>query len=115
MKKYPIYYEGKKYQVRWTEFEQIKVYLCKGIFKFCMPLRYYKNFESNKIEDRIGYVLCKNNYLFNDLDPDAPDYYIKQAKIAVKCAVKMEDYIKNIEQQENAKKSALKEWNGVIE
>ena len=111
MKKHLVYYEGKKYQVVWTRYEQIRVYLCKGIFKIDMPLRYYKDY----IVDKIGYVLCTDSYLFNDLDPAAPDYYIKQAEIAVKCAVEMQDRIKNIEQRENAQEAALKEWNGVIE
>ena len=110
MKKYPIYYEGKKYQVIWNNYSLIKVYLCKGIFKIPMILRVDTYFEIYDFK----YTLSTDSALFNGLNPESPDYYIRQAELVVERAVKLEDYIKNIEQQEKSQKDALKEWDGVI-
>lgn len=114
MKKYPIYYKGKKYEVRWRDLfgdVLIRVYSNIGhIFRIPMPLRYFPN----DTYEPYRYSLYANSSLFYGLDKNSDNYYIKQAELAVKEAVRIQEVIESTNSIEDRKLQALKKWNSVI-
>ena len=107
MKKYPIHYKGKEYEVRWEE-ECYRSVLCIYEVKKIYIFKIYKLKSyayEREIIDKVEFKgICKSH----------PDFYIEEIKMLFK------DWEEFTEEQNKrqlikaAKENALKEWNGVI-
>ena len=114
MKKYPITYKNKEYEVRWEEgsllgkhfYDHITVYEVKKILK---NYKYYKEVYS-----------VNENYLMDYLSSihiykDNPNYYIEE----IKCLFNLMEYDASKKEKANkekyTKEKALEEWNGILE
>lgn len=108
MKKYPIFYNGNKYEVRFSrdlcEELSITIYQKEFIFKFPMLVRCNPE----------GYTLYEDDSVFKGIDILSDDYYVKLAEAAVKHAVATQKLKDDLEDDETRKIGALKRWNGVI-
>ena len=116
MKKYPVIYQGKEYEVRWEQ------EVCCGITSDTKIVMYevvsYTSFfthkKKNKYKRLDAYYACNINELY-DLSQNDEDLYVKQAKYAIL------EFFKEIEEDkqqkvlEESQKQKLEEWNGVIE
>lgn len=118
MKKYPVTYKGKDYEVRWTyasvfnlfhNGECISIYEVNKIFKIKTYKKIY-TVERTIIED------------FIKVSRDDHNYYIEEAKEAFKSmeadkrfkSMKLEERLRK-ENTVNMQQQALEEWDGVIE
>ena len=108
MKKYPVTYKGKEYEVRWeaTPFKYIVIYEVKHFWK----IKYYRQrfYEYESEINRL--VKAWENVPEND-----PSYYIAQVRTLFELWRRV---LKNAEDEETAeikKQKALAEWDGVIE
>lgn len=104
MKKYPVIYQGKEYEVRWEHdsfLSTISVYevLPRKIFK-------YKKLSS--------FYIHAIHALYN-LKLDDEDLYIKEAQCAIKMALEEIETDNKLKILEETRKHKLEEWNGVIE
>jgi hypothetical protein len=116
MKKYPVIYQGKEYEVRWDQ------EICCGIVLDSIITVYevvpYTSFFMHK--EKIKYKKLDTYYAHNlnelyDLNPNAEDLYIKQAEYSVLTFLQKIEKDKQQKALEETKKQKLKEWNGVIE
>ena len=114
MKKYPVIYKNKEYEVRWEEgsllgkhfYDHIAIYEVKKILKI---FKYYKEVYSlNEL-----YLM---DYLSSiDIYKDNPNYYIEEVKYLFYL---MEDEASKEEKAKTnkyMKEKALAEWDGIIE
>lgn len=104
MKKYPIFYQDKEYEVRWYNgsiLDTISVYEVR-------PQKFFKykeldTFYTHAIDD------------LYDLSSDDEDLYSKQAMYAVKLALDEIEATNRFKTIKETQKQKLQEWNGVIE
>ena len=105
MKKYPVIYNGKEYEVRWSTLfyvDYLTIYEIKKIF----GIKYRTEIYSEK-EDTINKIL-------NNIDKsykDDPNYYIEE----IKCLFRQVEIENDIYKTKSKQKQALKEWDGVID
>lgn len=107
MKKYPIYYKGKEYEVRWSEewYRNIlSIFEVKKIFIFKNYKCKFYTYE-DEIIDKVESKGILNNH---------PNFYIEEIKILFK---EWEDFSEEQNKRQSikvAKETALANWNGVI-
>ena len=109
MKKYPIYYQGKEYEVRWERETYCGVPL--GVILIVYEVLPRKFFKYKKLDE---FYVYKLNDLY-DLKAKDEDLYIKQAMSAVKLALQEIEIKKEIENLVSTQEQKLAKWNGVIE
>ena len=116
MKKYPVIYQGKEYEVRWEQEVCCGVVLdAKIVIYEVVPYTsFFTHKKKNKYKRLDAYYACNLNELY-DLSPNDEDLYIKQAKYAVLAFLQEIEAEKQQKALEDAKKQKLKEWDGVIE
>lgn len=125
VKKYPIIYEDKEYEIRIEEHNIICIYKItkyKTFFKN-EKIKYEKIFEIPIKELILDIVPYNNFYGFieekaKDVDPSSDNYYIQLFTKAFKKYMEKEKASKKLEESiENTKKlrlAALEEWDGII-
>ena len=109
MKKYPIYYKGKEYEVRWEESRRsysplcttLCIYEVKTIYKFKVYKKVF-SFDEDLIKDFLD---------IKKIHPNNPNYYIEEIKRLFKLWGREIEYKKI----ESSKEQALANWDGVIE
>ena len=112
MKKYPVIYKGKEYEVRWEE--RIVDYRCRP-----KALVIYE-VTASKILKRKKYKYVYMEYrselfCYAHLQKDDPDFYIKEVKRLFEFYEEYEKEKREKEMIESNKKKALAEWDGVID
>lgn len=107
MKKYPVTYKGKKYEVRWEQTmweDYISIYevIVGKVFKF-------KTYECiySVPEETIDEVLY--------LSKNDPNYYIEETKKLFEFWERGQKVKKEKELIEANKQKSLEEWDGVVE
>ena len=110
MKKYPVIYKGKEYEVRWEEyygFTELVIYEVKiiNIFGKLKTKTYKEKFKEYE-------KVIKE---FVSISSSDPNYYIEEVKELFKIWEADEHCKKYGEEIENNKKQALAEWDGVID
>jgi len=112
MKKYPIKYKGKEYEVRWmshifgTQLYIYQVDTYKILFKTIQTYTYkYDIAEDFIVEKLVTNGICK----------DDPNYYIEEIKVLFEKWEKYKHITKEYKTIQNNKEKALAEWDGVIE
>lgn len=108
MKKYPITYKGKKYEVRWEHtmlFDYVTIYEERKIF----GIKYLKEIYSM---DELGLeTYLKNLGVYEE---NNPTYYIDQVKYLFELMEKsILEKTKKLKDEE-LKQKTLDEWDGVI-
>ena len=110
MKKYPVTYKGKEYEVRWEGYSgltELVIYEAKTINIFGkLKIKTYKE----KFKEYEA-VIKK----FVGIPSSDPPYYIKEVKELFKIWEADEYAKKHQEEIKNNKKQALEEWDGVID
>lgn len=115
MKKYPVIYKGKEYEVRWTQaslvgstfYDSITIYEVKEINIFGIKIKRYKE-KFSEYEHHI-------KELIDDILSTDPNYYIEEVKTLFKfweLCIKKE---KEKQEISRAKIKSLEEWDGVID
>lgn len=111
MKKYPVYYEGNTYEVRWKTVETmysfedcLRVYQVKEHKLFGIKFKLYKHLCSY-IEEDIDDSLLKLG-----VDKNSEDWHIHQATLVVQ---KASGILHSINLK-NIRKEKLKSWDGII-
>lgn len=106
MKKYPVIYKNKEYEVRWDKdiFGDfyIEIYEVKHLGK----IKYYKI-------KHIEHERVVNEFLH--ISKNASNYYIEQAKVLFKLWETKNQVKEDEKAAEIKKQKALAEWEGVIE
>ena len=108
MKKYPVTYKGKEYEVRWEKgsvfgrlYDNLSIYEVRKIFK----IKTYKEVYCEYEWEVDKYINVPNS---------SPDYYIEQVKVLFE----LWEYSMESKRQkkiiEENKRNALAEWDGVI-
>lgn len=115
MKKYPVIYKGKEYEVRWEE----ETY-CGMIYDYTIAVYEVKPYTSffthkNKLKYKKIDSYCSSiiNKLY-DLDTDDEKLYIKQAMYTVATVladIEEETRKKSLKETQEQK---LQEWDGII-
>lgn len=106
MKKYPVTYKGKTYEVRWKDelfYTYISIYEVSIIKIFKFKIKRYKHvYELPDIE------------IEDFINKKDPNYYIEETKIVFKF-LEADNKRKQEEEQLKANKlKALKEWDGYV-
>ena len=110
MKKYPIYYQGKEYEVRWERETYCGTLLEEIVVVYeVLPRKFLK--YKKKLDE--FYVRVLNDSY--KLQTDDEDLHIKQAMCAVELAIKAINRKKEIKIRKEIQKQRLQEWDGVIE
>ena len=108
MKKYPVHYKGKKYEVRWEIYfyeEIISIYEVKQTITSKKYKQVYFSFEDE----------IKEKLKSDGINEEDSNFYIEEVKLLFK---KWKDYSQNynkIQSIREAKKNALANWDGVID
>lgn len=109
MKKYPVIYKGKEYEVRWNTvfyIDYLTIYEVKKIF----GIKYRKEIYS---EEECDIKKILNN--LDNFDEDDPNYYIEEIKcLFIQMEIENAIY-KRQKQTKNKQEQVLKEWDGVID
>lgn len=106
MKKYPIYYKGKKYEARWNNegfIETISVYevLPRKIFKY---------------KDLGTFYLHAIHELYDlDLEDDNLNLHVLEAKHAVCMALEEIEKERRLKVLKETRKQKLQEWDGFVD
>ena len=110
MKKYPVTYKGKEYEVRWEGYSsliELVIYEVKTINIFGkLKIKTYKEKfkEYESVIKKIVSILSSN-----------PTYYIEEVKELFKLW-EADEYTKKYQEEiKNKKYQALAEWDGVID
>ena len=109
MKKYPVIYKEKEYEVRWeTVFYQnyLSIYEVRKTF----GIKYFKEIcnEHESVVKEILKDVC-------EISKDDPNYYIEEVKCLFKLMELEIEKQKKKETNENTQKKALADWDGVID
>jgi hypothetical protein len=104
MKKYPVYYKGKRYEVRWH---------CERIVKTIsvyevLPRKFFKYKD-------LGTFYLYAIHELHDLDLNDENLHIKEAKHAVQMAIKKIEEERRLKVLKETRKQKLQEWDGFIE
>lgn len=115
MKKYPVIYKGKKYEVRWTQIayiDRLIVYQVYKIFGIKFFERIYRMDEYD-----INFELMHESKAdkSNLLPKETPEYRIEQVKCLFRNMEKDLYKIRKEQELKTQQKQALKEWDGVID
>ena len=116
MKKYPIYYNGNKYEVSFEELSscdelEIRVSNVKENF---LRIKTYIDMPLRTHEGCGIYSLYSDNSIYDGLDRNSDDYYIRMAELSVKKAVEAQLLLDDLEAAKQRKIQALNKWDGVI-
>lgn len=112
MKKYPVIYKGKEYEVRW-EFNIIStdlvIYEVKTNYIFGKIKRktYKEKYRKNEM-----WVELEKETILSEKDPN---YYIKEVKMLFKMWEAKLKEKEELEETYRIKEQALAEWDGVID
>ena len=109
MKKYPIYYQGKEYEVRWENETYCGTLIDEAVVVYEVLPR--KILKYKKLDEFYTRVL-NDAY---DLTTDDEDIYIQQATCAVELTIKAINIKKKVKSLKETQKQRLQEWDGVIE
>lgn len=105
MKKYPVIYKGKEYEVRWEEdtFSFLTIYEVKEI----------KIFKKIKFKEYIEkyYSFTSTVQELVTVSDDDPNYHIEE----IKTLFKMWEELLSIENVIEKQEQSLEEWDGVID
>lgn len=104
MKKYPVTYKGKEYEVRWEDYfgYYLTIYEVKRFWKIKFYISRYRTWEVN-IEDLVS------------IPENDPNYYIEEVMELFKLWEAVTQKEKEEKTVEINKQKSLAEWNGVIE
>ena len=109
MKKYPVTYKEKEYEVRWEHnlcFNYVTIYKVNKILgiKYCVQVYSVCEYDLER------YLIIKNIY-----KEDNPNYHIEEVK-ALFDLMELEIITeRNKKESEKIKQQALIEWDGVID
>lgn len=107
MKKYPITYKGKEYEVRWEHsmlFDNVVIYEVRKILGIKYFKEVYSVYESGLEECLDVMGIHKEDY----------NYYIEQVKCLFDLMERSISDEKKIQEDEINKRKALKEWDGIL-
>lgn len=113
MKKYPVFYQGEEYKVRWKHESFTDYLIIYKVHKIC-GIKFFKRIY-RRAEGDIDYEITLDRTKNQKLIKDTPEYRIEQVKCLFKNMEK--DLYKTKKEQElkTQQKQALKEWDGVID
>lgn len=103
MKKYPVIYQGKEYEVRWEKdsfLSTIRVYEV-------LPRKFFKYKKLNSFYTHAVHALY-------DLKFEDEDLYIKEVQCVIKMTLEEIETDNKLKILEETRKQKLKEWDGVV-
>lgn len=106
MKKYPVTYKGKEYEVRWEQEicgDYISIYEVGKIFKKFKTYECIYSVQEETIDEVL--YLSKND----------PNYYIEETKKLFEFWERVQKVKKEKELIEANKQKSLEEWDGIVE